>query len=68
MSDRGWGAARGGGAGCCLAGRELLGAGCCGAGCCGALLLAAGYCGALGGARTGWRSVGSGGARGGVVE
>ncbi|KAL5780084.1 hypothetical protein ACOSQ2_010821 [Xanthoceras sorbifolium] len=28
MSDRGWGAARGGGAGRCLAGHALLGSGC----------------------------------------
>ncbi|KAL5732607.1 hypothetical protein ACOSQ2_032299 [Xanthoceras sorbifolium] len=52
MSDPGWGAARSGGAGRCLAGRGLLGAGC---------------CHALGGASAGGCSVGGGGARGGAV-
>ncbi|KAL5738238.1 hypothetical protein ACOSP7_030999 [Xanthoceras sorbifolium] len=68
MSDQGWGAARGGGAGRCLAGRALLGSHTLlGAGCY-RVLLGAGCCGALGGAHVGGRSVGGGGARGGAVE
>ncbi|KAL5732600.1 hypothetical protein ACOSP7_031953 [Xanthoceras sorbifolium] len=57
MSDQGWGAARSGGAGRCLAGRRLLGS----------LLLGAGCCHALGGASAGGCSVGGGGTRGGAV-